>query len=236
MAKALINGQAINYDIVGIKDFKLRTPALMLHGNGESMGVFGGVTAPLASAKGFVLMDSRYQGESVPEDDQAPPHITYKLMADDALKLMERELGVPEYDIIGFSDGAITALFMAMRSICVRRLILIGVNSDPSGLKARARRSIKKDMKAAQKEGDAVRAELCRMMLEEPHITRDMLANVICETTVVYGKNDEFVKKENASAIADAIPHGSLHIINSAGHDIPTTHPGELSDLIRTLL
>lgn len=236
MAKALINGQFINYNIVGVQDFKLRTPALMLHGNGESMGIFGGVVAPLLVAKGFVLMDSRYQGDSVPEDELEPPHITYKLMADDALKLMEGELGVTEYDVIGFSDGAITALLMAMRSIRIRRLILIGVNSDPSGLKPKGVRIIQKELRAAQQQGDKVKAELCRMMLEEPHITRDMLASVICETTVIYGKNDEFVKKDNASAIADAIPRGSLHIINGAGHDLPTTHPGELSDLIRTLL
>ena len=236
MAKALINDQIINYEITGVRDFKLRTPALMLHGNGESMGIFGGVVAPLSVAKGFVLMDSRYQGESRPQDEEKPPRITYKLMADDAIKLMEEELGVKEYDVIGFSDGAITALLMAMRSIRIRRLILIGVNSDPSGLKPKGIRYIQREKRLAEQAGDAVKTELCRMMLEEPHITRDMLANVICETTVIYGKNDEFVKKENTSAIADAIPRGSLHIINNAGHELPTTHPGELSDLIRSLL
>ena len=30
MARAIINGQSINYEIVGVKDFKLRTPALLL--------------------------------------------------------------------------------------------------------------------------------------------------------------------------------------------------------------
>jgi|GEM_PF-1673483 len=236
MANALINGQLINYQIVGVKDFKLRTPALMLHGNGESMGIFKDVVSPLLMAKGFVLMDSRFQGGSRPEDDSERPRITYKLMADDALKLMEGELGIAEYDIIGFSDGAITALLMAMRSMRVRRLVLIGVNSDPSGLKPKGVRYIQREKRMAEQAGDAVKTELCRMMLEEPHITRDMLASVICETTVVYGKNDEFVKKDNTSAIADAIPRGSLHIINGAGHDIPGTHAGELSDLIRTLL
>ena len=156
-------------------------------------------------------------------------------MASDALKLMERELDIREYDVIGFSDGAITALIMAMHSIRIRRLILIGVNSDPSGLKPKGVRYIQREQRIARNKGDAVKQELCRMMLEESNITRDMLASVICETTVIYGKNDEFVKKDHASAIADAIPRGSLHIINS-GHDIPTDHASELSDLIRTLL
>ena len=40
MPKAVINDQYINYEIAGVRDFKLRTPALLLHGNGESMKVF----------------------------------------------------------------------------------------------------------------------------------------------------------------------------------------------------
>ena len=129
MAKAIINGQNINYEIVGVRDFKLRTPALLLHGNGESMKIFSGFVQQLASSRGFVLMDSRWQGGSYPVSEEDEPRISYELMADDAIKLMEDELGVSEYDVIGFSDGAITALYMALRSIRVRRLILIGVNS-----------------------------------------------------------------------------------------------------------
>ena len=236
MATALINDQIIHYELAGAEDSSLRTPALLLHGNGESLEIFRPLVSSLRMARSFVLMDSRYQGESVPQDESQPPRITYKLMASDALKLMEHELGVKEYDIIGFSDGGITALIMAMHSVRVRRLILIGVNTDPSGLKPKAVRWIQRQKRIADKQGEAVKSELCRMMLEEPHITRDMLASVVCETTVIQGKNDEFVKKEHASAIADAIPRGSFHLIAGAGHEIPSTHTGELSDLIRTLL
>ena len=236
MAKAYINDQSIHYEIAGITDFKLRTPALLLHGNGESMSVFANLVPQLASARGFVLMDSRFQGASEPADPDEAPHISYDLMADDAIKLMEDELGIAEYDIIGSSDGAITALLMAMRSIRVRRLILIGVNSDPSGLKPKAVRLIKKDMRHAERKHDAVQRELCRMMLEEPHIKDSDLASIICETTVVYGKNDEAVRKENSSAIADAIPRGSFVVINGAGHDVLRTHSNELAELVRSIL
>ena len=236
MPKASINGQLINYDIVGVRDFKLRTPALMLHGNGEDMGVFGGVVAPLTMAKGFVLMDSRWQGGSRPEDENEKPRVTYELMADDAIKLMEDELGVREYDVIGYSDGAITALYMALRSIRVRKLILIGVNSDPSGLKPRAVRAIKHDLKVAEKRRDAIRAALCRMMLNEPNLTDSDMASIICETTVVYGQKDDAIKREHSAAIADAIPRGSFVEIKNAGHDVPVTHPNELAELVRSLL
>ncbi|MBO4305882.1 MAG: alpha/beta hydrolase [Clostridia bacterium] len=236
MPKAVINDQYINYEIAGVRDFKLRTPALLLHGNGESMKVFAGLVSILASSRGFVLMDSRYQGGSSPAVEGLVPHISYELMADDALKLMEDELGIGEYDIIGYSDGAITAMLMALRSIHVRKLILIGVNSDPSGLKPKTVRAIKKSMSDAQHRKKRIRYELCRMMLEEPKLTKNDLASIICETTVVYGQKDDAIKREHSSQIADAIPHGSFVEIKNAGHEIPITHYKELSELVRSLL
>lgn len=236
MPRTIINDQNINYEFAGITEFRLRTPALMLHGNGESMRIYAKVLPPLMATRGFVLMDSRYQGDSKPLYGDRPPRITYDLMADDAVKLMEETLNIGEYDIIGFSDGAITALKIALRSIRVRRLILIGVNSDPSGLRPAAVRQIKRDREKAAQEGRLVKAELCRLMLEEPKLTRDDLAKVICETTVVYGRKDEAIKRGHAEAIADAIPRGSFIEIKNAGHDIPRTHPDELAEIIRSLL
>ncbi len=236
MPKATISDQLINYEIAGVTDFKLRTPALLLHGNGESMRIYANFVPLLSSSRGFVLMDSRYQGESEPIDPEAEPRISYELMAQDAIDLMENVLGVAEYDIIGSSDGAITALLMALKSIRVRKLILIGVNSDPSGLKPKAVRAIKRDQRAARRRRDLKAVELCRMMLDEPKLTGGELASIICETTVVYGQKDECIRREHASAIADAIPRGSFVEIKGAGHDIPRTHPGELAELVRSLL
>ena len=236
MATAVINGQYINYELAGVNDFRLRTPALLLHGNGESMKIFSKVVPLLTANRGFVLMDSRSQGGSKPVDPDEAPHITYELMADDAIKLMEEELGIGEYDVIGFSDGAISAIYMALRSIRVRRLILIGVNSDPSGLKPKMARLIKRDLSDAERRGNRVEAELLSLMLREPHLTNNDLASVICETTVVYGQRDEAIKRSHAEAIADAIPRGSFLEIRNAPHEIPRTHPNELAELIRSLL
>lgn len=236
MATAVINGQYINYELAGVMDFRLRTPALMLHGNGESMKIFSKVVPQLSATRGFVLMDSRWQGGSRPVDEGERPHITYELMADDAIKLMEDELNIGEYDVIGFSDGAITAIYMALRSIRVRRLILIGVNSDPSGLKPRMIRLIKRSLSEASHSKNPAEAELLRLMLEEPRLTNNDLASVVCETTVVYGQRDEAIKRSHAEAIADAIPRGSFLEIRNAPHEIPRTHPNELAELIRSLL
>ncbi|MBO4384842.1 MAG: alpha/beta hydrolase [Clostridia bacterium] len=236
MPIAQINGQYIHYESLGVQDHKLRTPALLLHGNGESLKIWANVVPQLAGARGFVLMDSRYQGESRPVDPNEHVRITYPLMADDAIKLMEKELGVPEYDVIGFSDGAVTALYMALKSIRVRRLILIGVNYDPSGLRLFAARNIRREYEAAVREKNRVAAALNKLMLEEPRLTLSDLAKIICETTVVIGQRDEAVKPRHSAAVADAIPRGSYVVFKGAGHDIPGTRPDELSELIRSLL
>ena len=236
MPTAIINDQLINYELAGVRDFKLRTPALLLHGNGESMKVFSSLVPMLASSRGFVLMDSRCQGGSRPAIEGEIPEIGYDLMADDAIGLMEDKLGIGEYDIIGYSDGAIIAILMALRSIRVRKLILIGVNADPSGLKPRMVRIIKRELAEAQRRKQRVRAKLLRMMLEEPHIKNSELARIVCETTVVYGQKDDAIRREHASAIADAIPRGSFVEIRNAGHEIPVTHPNELAELVRSLL
>ncbi|MCR5610481.1 MAG: alpha/beta hydrolase [Clostridiales bacterium] len=236
MPTALINGQHIHYEFAGVQEHKLRTPALLLHGNGESMKIWSHVVPPLASTRGFVLMDSRYQGESRPDDPAEHVKLSYPLMADDAIKLMEDELAIPEYDVIGFSDGAVTALYMSLKSIRVRRLILIGVNSDPSGLKPRTARMIRRELEDAIREKNRVKAALMRLMLEEPKLSLSDLAKIICETTVVIGQRDEAVKLRHAAAVSDAIPRGSFVVIKGAGHDVPQTRPEELTELIRSLL
>lgn len=233
MAKFIHGNQSIHYELAGVREFRLRTPVLLLHGNGEDMHIFDNMIAPLLGAKGFVLMDSRMQGESFSLDGGG--EISYSAMADDAAALMD-ELGINEYDIVGYSDGGIIALLMAMKSFKVRRFFTIGANTDPSGLTAKAVREIKTALRRANHKGDERTAALLSMMLNEPHITSNQLAGIIAEATIILGKKDTVIDRKHSERIADAIPHGTHVLIEGAGHDVPVTHPGVLSDLVRTLL
>ena len=146
------------------------------------------------------------------------------------------ELGINEYDIVGYSDGGIIALLMAMKSFKVRRFFTIGANTDPSGLTAKAVREIKTALRRANHKGDERTAALLSMMLNEPHIASHQLAGIIAEATIILGKKDTVIDRKHSERIADAIPHGTHVLIEGAGHDVPVTHPGVLSDLVRTLL
>lgn len=234
MPNFIHNDQSIHYELKGALDFNLKTPILLLHGNGEDMHTFDSIVNPLLNVKGFILMDSRLQGESYPLEGGSET-LSYESMASDALALMDY-LNVSEYDIIGYSDGGIVALLMAMESIFVRRVIAIGANISPSGLTPRALREMRRVRRKAASEGDLKTAELMRLMLEEPNISLASLADIRCETTIVAGRRDDLVDKKHSVQIADAIPRASLVLIDNAGHDVPFTHPGALCDMIRTIL
>lgn len=234
MAEFIRGDHHIHYELAGAHEFRLITPVLMLHGNGENMHCFDEVIAQLSNSKAFVLMDSRLQGESYCDND-ADAQLSYSLMADDAIALMQY-LNISEYDVVGYSDGGIVALLMAMRTLNVRRVVTIGANTDPDGLSPRAVREIRAMLKKASLEGDYRTERLMRLMLEEPHITLRELSGIIAETTIILGKKDPIITKKHSQHIADAIPRGSHMFIEGAGHDIPATHAGVLSDTLRTLL
>lgn len=227
------DNQQLHYETCGVQDPSI-VPILLLHGNGEDMTTFGRTVAHLLNTHCFVLMDSRSQGDSFPLAG-GMEELHYDDMAEDALALMEF-LGIPEYDVVGYSDGGIIALLMASRSMCVRRVVTIGANSSPKGLTLRARHMMERERKRAAAASDLHTAELMRLMLEEPHITLSDLAGIIAEVTVVLGGNDPFIKRLDSMQIADAIPHGSHMLIPGAGHDIPETRPELLADIIRNVL
>lgn len=234
MAEFIYDNQSIHYEIAGVDEFRLKTPVLLLHGNGEDMHIFEEAITPLLSSRGFILMDSRTQGESHALEGGSE-QLSYSAMADDAIALMEH-LGIGEYDILGYSDGGIIGLIMAMRTYNVRKLITVGANIDPSGLTAKAIREIRAERRRALRARNAHGAELMRLMLEEPHISLHDLAGVRAETTVVLGRRDGIIDRKHSEMMADAIPRASHRYIENAGHDILKTHAGAITDMIRMLL
>ena len=234
MPEFIVDNQIIHYEIRGIEETKLKTPLLMLHGNGEDMHLFDAIVPHIEDTKHIVLMDSRCHGESHPAEGGSI-HLSYSVMADDAIALMD-SLGYREYDIVGYSDGAIIALIMARKTYAVRKIIAIGVNANPDGLTPAAIRHIKADYRKAKRKKDERNMELARLMLEEPNITLADLSRIVAEVTILLGKKDPFIDRKHSEAIADALPHCSHMLIDGAGHGIPTTHPRAVIDCIRTLL
>ncbi|MDX1456737.1 MAG: alpha/beta hydrolase, partial [Marinobacter sp.] len=100
---ANINGIDMYYEIHGEG-----TPLVMLHGGYTDSDVWTIATGFLANSFQVIEIDRRGHGRTT--DGGGP--ITYELMADDTLKLLD-EFGIPNAHFAGWSDGAVIAAHIA---------------------------------------------------------------------------------------------------------------------------
>ncbi|MFZ0729058.1 MAG: alpha/beta fold hydrolase, partial [Methylovirgula sp.] len=122
---APVNGIKIWYAVFGHG-----RPVLLLHGGLANSDYWGNQVRALEKRYRVVVMDSRGHGRST-RDEQ--PY-SYDLMASDVLGLMDH-LKIKEAAIVGWSDGAIIGLDIAMHHPArVSKLFAFAANSDPSGV------------------------------------------------------------------------------------------------------
>ena len=102
------------YNVNGIKlyveEYGSGAPLLMIHGNGGDMSAFSENVPYFSKKYRVILVDSRSQGKSVDPN----PNITFEQMADDFATLLNI-MHVPEAYVLGWSDGGINAILMAIR-------------------------------------------------------------------------------------------------------------------------
>ena len=99
------DGVTFYYETYGQGD-----PLLLVHGNGASLGSMAAQIDFFKARYKVIAMDSREQGKSGSSD--AP--INYEVMADDLAALLDH-LKTGPADVIGWSDGGIEGLLLAMR-------------------------------------------------------------------------------------------------------------------------
>lgn len=218
---------SIFYEIKGDIN-STKSPVLLLHGNGENHSIFNKAIAPLLDKYKFISIDSRGQGRSTGTG------ITYEAMTQDVLSLLE-QLNIFSCDVIGFSDGGIIALMMAMNTNIVRRMIAIGANLNPKGIKPFYRMCIGLMRFIYTTGGKQKQRELYDLMLTAPNIDGKDLRAVNCEVLVCAGTKD-MIKHKHTQYIAASLPNAKLRFAEGAGHMIPHTHPKWLCAVIKSFL
>ncbi|SEH52474.1 non-heme chloroperoxidase [Rhizobium tibeticum] len=209
-------------------------PAVMLlHGGLGNAGNWGyQVPALVASGRQAVVIDSRGHGRSTRDD--RPFH--YAQMAEDVLAVMDH-LDLARTALVGWSDGACTALILADRRpdrVC--GVFFFACNMDPSGtLEFRPTPVIdrcfsrhRKDYQALSATPDAFDSfvtDVSQMMQTEPNYTAADLAGIKVPVAVVLGENDEFIKREHADYLARNIPDAELILIPDVSHFAPLQRP-----------
>jgi len=207
---------------------------LLLHGGFQVIETMSQVAEWLSQAFKVYLPERRGHGRT--PDVEGP--ITFELMAADTLSFMDA-VGVDRADVVGYSDGGILGLLLAIRAPDrLSRLVSISANTTPDVIdfatfmgdpRYQAMiQAMRDDYDALSPDGaehrPVVREKLMRMWAEEPHISGDELASIRCPTLVVAGDRD-IVPVDHTVGIWRSIPNARLSLIPGGSHLLVSEKP-----------
>jgi pimeloyl-ACP methyl ester carboxylesterase len=227
--QANANGISIYYAVYG-----QGSPLILLHGGLANADYWGRQIPALAPHHTVIVMDSRGHGRSTRD---ARPY-GYDLMADDVVALMG-VLKVPKADILGWSDGGILGLDLAMRhrdrvgkifAFAANTLtsgVIDGVEKNPTFAAFIERAGHEYEAHSATpKEYDAFVEQISKMWASQPNWTDGQLKAITAPVLVADGNHDEAIKREHTEYIAATIPGAGLLILPNASHFAFLQDPG----------
>jgi pimeloyl-ACP methyl ester carboxylesterase len=203
------------------------SPVILLHGglaNGEYWG--NQVPALVRDHHRVILIDSRGHGRST--RDGRP--YTYELMASDVVAVMD-SLSLKRAAVVGWSDGAIIALVMALKyPDRLTRAFAFAANMDPSGVRsdtetnptfARFEHQCGDDyrrLSATPGDYGGFQSAIELMWDKEPNYSAADLAKIRTPVAIVDGDHDEAIKRDHTEYLARAIPGAQLIILPGLSH------------------
>jgi pimeloyl-ACP methyl ester carboxylesterase len=229
------DGARIWYASFGADAAGDRPPVILLHSGEASSDIWGWqVPALVADHHRVIVIDSRGHGRSSWDG-----RIGYLLMEGDVIAVMDAA-GVRQADVVGWSDGAIVSLIMAMKHPQrVRRVFAFGANTDVAGglkpLGAFAPASLRaapllraeyiRDTGAA-KGFDRLAAADVWMQLTQPNYLADKLAAIRGPAVAIAdGDHDELIRHRHTEYLARTISGATLIWLPHAGHFAPLQSP-----------
>jgi pimeloyl-ACP methyl ester carboxylesterase len=231
-----VNGVRTYYEEHGSGD-----PLLLLHGGLADAKSFGHQTPVLAERYRVILPERRGHGRTA--DVEGP--ISYDLMADDTVALMDA-LDTGPAHLVGWSDGGNVGMLVAIkRPDLVRKLVVIGANWSAEGLTPEAVAAITPDTatswipimrdvwKATAIDPEQFGVVLGKMMRcwFDYAIPLGDLAQLGVPTLVMVG-DDDVASFEHTIALYETIPDAQLAVIPGASHAAPVEKPELVNQLI----
>jgi pimeloyl-ACP methyl ester carboxylesterase len=218
---APVNGIKIWYAMFGHGE-----PVILLHGGLANSNYWGNQVPVLAKYYQVIVMDSRGHGRS--SRDERP--FGYELMASDVVGLMDY-LKIRKAAIVGWSDGAILGLVIAIRHPeRLTKLFAFGANSDPSAVKddlvespvfkaclARTEKEYRQ-LSPTPDQYESFRDQLSKMQATQPNFSAEQLRAINVPTWIVDGDHEEAIKRENTLFMADQIPGSGLLLQPGVSH------------------
>jgi pimeloyl-ACP methyl ester carboxylesterase len=221
-----IRGIKMYYEIYGEGK-----PLLMIHGNGGSIKSFENNIPYFAKKYKVIVADSRAQGKTIDINDS----LSFEMMADDEAALLDA-LHIDSAYVLGWSDGGINALLLAMRHPeKVIKLASTGANlwPDSTALISSLWRDAKNQfdttntnyLTTAQQKNDW---KLFLLDWLQPNISLQKLHTIKCPALIIGGDHD-LIKIEHTTLIYQNIPNAYLWIVPNSSHSTLIDHKDEFN-------
>jgi len=227
-----VNNIKIHYAVYG-----QGSPVIFLHGGLANTDYWGNQVPAVAAHHTVILIDSRGHGRST--RDERP--YGYDLMADDVVGVLDA-LKVPKADVVGWSDGGILGIDLALRhkdrvgkvfafaANTVTSGVVDGVEKNPTFAAYIDRAGHEyAEHSATPKQYDAFVEQISKMWADQPNWTDAQLKAIDTPILVVDGDHDEAIKRAHTEYIAATIPHAGLLILPNASHFAFLQDPGSFN-------
>jgi len=235
------------------EDIGSGAPVLLIHGfAGTARAHFATLIAALEPEYRIIAPDLSGHGRSASVPRQVDARLHHH-DATDLLALVER-LGLGEVNLIGYSDGAETAIILAaLLGSRARSMVIWGVSgrvppppvvavyADPEA-RIRSWPTLRAELEGLHGSGSALSmltswaAAMEDLRAQGGVINDDEAARVTCPTLVLAGDRDPFNPLAATQALVARLPHARLLTLSGAGHDLLAERPEQVIAVTRRQL
>jgi len=201
-------------------------PVLFVHGNGGNISSVASQIEDFRQRYFVIAMDSRGHGKS--GDIDGP--LRNEDIADDLAALIEH-LGRGPVNVVGWSDGAVSALLLGLRHPrSVRKIVAMaasvstGEDANFPEVIALAKTAIQNAEAMPDTPQNRRTRKFAHLLLYQPDISLQSLESLTVPTLVMAGDHD-LVRDEHTVAIFHHIPNSELAILPGSTHEIPFDDP-----------
>jgi pimeloyl-ACP methyl ester carboxylesterase len=204
-----VHGHRIYYAVRGNG-----TALLLLHGGGDSGAHSFVHQLDLFSVRHHIVAPDQVGQGRTPD---VPGPLSYTGMMDDTAALLQL-LKLKHVDVVGFSDGGILALMLAVRHPeLVRRLVISGVNIAPEGLNPEDLEELRASQIPKPKTIDEKLAHLWLTSPTQAELSLSLLSKITQPVLVISGDRDA-ITLEHTLQIFHALPTAELCVLPGTDH------------------